>query len=71
MDLTDAEQEAMDATVLLANALGRVVGDGRTRGGDLGELFSHLHAIQHAIMAQPFARAHADRYRVLGESVGG
>lgn len=70
MNLTDDEQAAMDATVTLANALGRVVGDGPTRQGDLSELFGHVHAIQHAVMSQPFARAHPEEYRLLGEVVG-
>ena len=56
----------MDATVVLANALGRMVGDGRTRAADLAELIGPLHTIQRAIMAQPFARAHPDQYRLLG-----
>lgn len=69
LNLTPDEQAAMDATVQLANALGRVVGNGATRADDLAELVAPIHVIQHAIMAQPFARAHPDQYRLLGEVI--
>jgi len=64
--LTDAEHTAMDLTAQLWNALCAIAGDGPARAGDLAEMATHIHAIQHAIMAQAAARAHPDRYRLMG-----
>ncbi|MEV4271953.1 hypothetical protein [Micromonospora aurantiaca (nom. illeg.)] len=64
--LTDAEHTAMDLTAQLWNTLSAIAGDGPARSGDLAELATHIHAIQHAIMAQAAARAHPDRYRLMG-----
>jgi len=58
----------MDMTAELWNHLVRnVVGNGRSRLGDLGEIAGHIHGIQHAVMSQAAARAYPDRYRLLGE----
>ncbi|MBM0257363.1 hypothetical protein [Micromonospora sp. 4G55] len=64
--LTDTEHQAMDLTAQLWNTLCAIAGDGPARAGDLAELGQHIHAIQHAIMAQAAARAHPDRYRLMG-----
>lgn len=64
--LTADEREAMRLTAELANTLGRVVGDGRTRLDDLRELVAPIHVIQHAIMSQAAARAFPTEFRLLG-----
>lgn len=65
--LTPAEHHAIDLAGQLANTLaGSVIGDGPTRHADLVELVNHVHAIQHAVMAQAAARVYPDRYRLLG-----
>ena len=67
MSLTDAEHRAMDLTADLMNLLAaEVIGDGPTRAQDLNEAGLRIHAIQHMIMSQAAARAHPDRYRLLG-----
>lgn len=65
--LTEADHRALSLTVELWNVLCRdVVGAGRSRAGDLGELCGHIHAIQHAVLSQAAARAYPDLYRLLG-----
>jgi transposase len=65
--LTEAEHEAMRMTADLWDQLcSAVVRGGSTRAADLNELAMHVHAIQHAIMAQAAARAYPDLYRPLG-----
>jgi hypothetical protein len=67
--LTADELAAVDLAARLAEALGRVVGDGPTRKADLNELLVHVHAIQNAVLAQAAARAYPDRFRLLGQVV--
>jgi len=69
--LTRDELSAMSLTAELANALGRIVGDGRTRTADLTEAVHHIHALQHMIMSQAAARAYPDRFRLLGGTLDG
>lgn len=65
--MTPAEHRAMEMTADLWNHLVReVVADGSSAAGDLRELASHIHAIQHAILSQAAARVYPDRYRLLG-----
>lgn len=44
----------------------QVVGDGPTRAGDLLEARGHVHALQHAVMAQAAGRAYPAEFRLLG-----
>ena len=44
----------------------RIVGNGPTREPDIAEFFSHVHDLQHAIMAQAAARTYG--YRLLGQA---
>jgi len=67
--LTQDELVAMHFTAELANAFGRIVGDGQTRMDDLSEAVHHIHALQHMIMSQAAARAYPSRFRLLGESL--
>jgi hypothetical protein len=68
--LTDDEHKAIGLTADLWNLLcASVVGDGPSRAGDLAELCAHIHAIQRTVMAQAAARAHPDRYRLLGSVI--
>jgi hypothetical protein len=64
--LTADEHEAIDLTGQLENLMGRIVGEGPTRTGDLNEVVQRIQAIQHMILAQAAARAYPDRYRLLG-----
>lgn len=64
--LTDDEHRAIRQAGTLWNTLCRTVQDGPSRDGDLAELRIHVHAIQHAIMAQAAARAYPSLYRPLG-----
>jgi hypothetical protein len=63
---TAAELAALDLAARLAEKLSQVVGDGPTRAHDLNELLVHVHAIQHALMAQAAARLYPERFRLLG-----
>jgi hypothetical protein len=68
--LTDAEHKAMKLTADLWDHLcSAVVRGGDIRNGDLNELAMHVHAIQHAVMAQAAARAYPALYRPLGGSL--
>lgn len=70
--LTAAELRFMDLTAELTNLLcGEIIGGGPTRAGDVNEAVGHIHSLQHLVMAQAAARAHPDRFRLLGGSVGG
>lgn len=64
--LTVLEQQVVNDAGELWNKLCRVVGYGPAREGDLAELIVHVHAIQHAVMANAAARAHPEQYRLLG-----
>lgn len=66
--LTELEFHALDLTAQLARAMAEITGNGSTRADDLREADSHVHAIQHMIMAQAAARAYPDRFRLLGAS---
>lgn len=69
--LTEDEQHAMDLTGKLGDLLAtKIIGNGPTRDGDLREMTLHVHSLQHFIMSQAAARAHPDKYRLLGETVG-
>lgn len=64
--LTDAEHAVIRQAGDLWGAICSVVGDGPTRDADLREMITHVHAIQHAIMAQAAHRAYPEHYRPLG-----
>jgi hypothetical protein len=67
--LTPDEHRAIQQAGVLWGTLCAVVADGPTRTADLAELIVHVHAIQHAVMAQAAARAHPDLYRLLGSTL--
>ena len=67
--LTDAEHEVIERAGDLWNSICAAIPEGPTREADLGELVVHIHAIQHAFMANAAARAHPDTYRTLGGSL--
>lgn len=69
--LTDAERAVVRKAGDLWGDLCAVVGDGPTRDADLMELVVHIHAIQHAVMAQAAARAYPDEFRLLGSTIRG
>jgi hypothetical protein len=64
--LTPDEHEAVRLAGELWNALCRIPAGGPTHDADLRELCAHIHAIQHAVMAQAAARAYPTLYRPLG-----
>lgn len=67
--LTEAEHAVIRQAGDLWGAICSVVADGPTRDADLRELIAHVHAIQHAVMAQAASRAHPDLYRALGSTI--
>jgi hypothetical protein len=64
--LTDDEHRCMELTAEVANLLSKIVGNDRTRTGDLQELVAALHTVQNAVLAQAAGRAYPKRYRLLG-----
>lgn len=66
--LTEAEHRAIRQAGDLWNTLVEIVnaGGANTADEDCRELVVHVHAIQHAVMAQAAARAYPDTYRPLG-----
>lgn len=67
--LTEAEHAVVQKAGELWNAICAAVPEGPTRAADLRELVPHVHAIQHAFMANAAARAYPDVYRALGLSM--
>lgn len=55
--LTPDEQEAMDATVVVANTMRRIIGDGPCASGDWAECARIIHDLQCRIFTQVAARA--------------
>lgn len=68
--LTPDEHHALALTADLWNLLSRIVGNNRSRHGDLAELAAQIHNVQHAILAQAASRAMPSRYRLLGGTIG-
>ena len=66
--LTEKERAAIQRAGELYQLLEEIVAVDRNRWHDLAELAAHVHAIQHAVMAQAAARAYPDLYRLLGET---
>lgn len=64
--LTPDEHKTVRLAGELWNQLCRAIPDGPTRDADLHELVVHIHAIQHAVMANAAARAYPATYRLLG-----
>lgn len=67
--LTELELRVLDVTAELWNLLCQVVERDVTRDGDLNELSAHVHAIQHAVMANAAGRAHPTKLRRLGAMI--
>lgn len=67
--LTEREQAAVTKLGELWGDLCAIVEDGPTRDPDLAELIVHVHALQHAVMAQAAARAYPETYRRLGSTL--
>jgi hypothetical protein len=54
--LTADERECLAVTANLWDRLCRIVGKGPSRPGDLAELETHIHGIEHVIMSKAAAR---------------
>lgn len=67
--LTSLEHEAIEQAGTLWGLLCQIVAIGPTREADLTELVVHVHAIQHAVMAQAAAREYPTRYRLAGSTI--
>lgn len=67
--LTREELSALDLTAQLMGKFNKIVGKGRNRSADLGEVVIHIHALQNMIMSQAAARAYPERFRLMGETV--
>lgn len=68
--LTSDEHGLIGSLADIANRMGRIIGDGPTREGDIAEMVHHIHGLQQMVMAQAAARAYPDTYRLLGGVVG-
>jgi hypothetical protein len=68
--LDDAEHRALDLTAELVGVVCTEIITGPRRDHDIREFVTKIHDIQHMIMAQAAARAHPDRYRLLGRDLG-
>lgn len=64
--LTDDEHEVIEMAGALWKKLNELLEHGAGWQGDRLELIGHVHAIQHAVMANAAARAYPELYRVLG-----
>jgi hypothetical protein len=67
--LAEREQDIITRLGEMWGDLCSIVEDGPTRDADLRELVVHVHALQHAVMAQAAARAYPTTYRRLGSSL--
>lgn len=67
--LTEVELAALDDLTSFANKLNEIIGDDEDASyHDRNELIGHIHVLQQAIMAQSAARAHPEKFRLLGEA---
>jgi hypothetical protein len=67
--LTSEEQHCMRMLSEVADLMSRIIGHDTTRAGDWNEAATHIHNLQHMVMAQAAARAYPDTYRLLGERI--
>lgn len=67
--LTSLEREIINDLGELWGKICNVVDDGPSREKDLGELVSHIHALQRAMMAQAAARCYPEEFRALGSVI--
>jgi hypothetical protein len=67
--LTALERKVIRDLGQIWNDLCKVVGVDVTREPDLAELVVHIHALQHAVMANAAARRYPDEFRQLGEVI--
>lgn len=66
--LTQAEHEVLELLSQASNKFcAEVVGSDWTRSFDINEWVTHVHALQHTVMAQAAARAYPLLYRLQGE----
>ncbi len=69
--MTNTEHAAMDALAEAFVAVKAVIDQGDdtlARRNDLGEITSHIHALQHYVLSNVAARAFPNRFRLLGSS---
>ena len=66
--LTAEEHALVDDAGRLYTRITESFGDGKHKEIDLIEIRLHIHAIQHATMANAPARAYPDRYRLRGQA---
>jgi hypothetical protein len=64
--MTDREHELVDLLGQVYNEFRAITGSSSTRDDDLLEVAFHIHALQHAVMAQAAARSYPIHYRPLG-----
>lgn len=68
--LTDAEHALITKLGECFNEFCIITNDGSNRDHDLSEAALHVHALQHAVMANAAAREYPHLYRVLGGGFG-
>jgi hypothetical protein len=67
--LTEQEHTTIWMLSQVYRHLRQIISDGSQQEHDLDEAVTHIHVLQHMVMAQAAARAYPDRYRLLGEQL--
>lgn len=67
MFLTEDEQKLINLLGVCHELFGIITGNGITRRADMAEVTSHIHVLQHRVMAQAAARLYPHHLRLLGE----
>lgn len=67
--LTPSEHQLVELLAHVANLFSDIVGDDRSRNGDIAEAVDKIHALQNMVLSQAAARAYPAMYRLLGETV--
>jgi hypothetical protein len=67
--LTQQEKVVIAMAGSIMSRVSDIVGDDRSRSGDLREILGAVHLIQNTILAQAAGRLYPDQYRLLGETL--
>ncbi len=66
--MTELEHSTVDLLGMVYTNIVEIAKDSKVPG-DLEEVASRIHDLQHMVMAQAAARAYPDRYRLLGQRI--
>lgn len=64
--LTDTEIKLVKDIGNLLGGFNKIIHNGPCYNEDLGEVVSHIHALQNMVMSQSAARAHPGDFRLMG-----